>query len=182
MKSMDDLSKEEDWLDMEITELQHRTIKFGKTRLGQEYHEVSKDTGYCSWFLGNYMTSQKPEHKEFIHYLRLRTEMLEMALGSPRGENRPQGSQPLPAAPKPRSKGYAKAKAKAMVTQESGPHYPNVENEEDMEDWARVTAEPNYQVEELQDRMTAMETAMNQIMYQLTQIQIGVSSPVTPNA
>ncbi len=42
--------------------------------------------------------------------------------------------------------------------------------------------EPTGQVEDLQDRVTAMESAMNQIMLQLTQIQIGLSSPVTPNA
>lgn len=187
MKSMDNLDKEEDWLAMDISELQHRTIKFGKSKYGQEYHEVSKDTGYCAWFIGSYLTSHKPEHREFIHYLRLHTEMIEAAIGTPRGQGQHTTESNMSiAATRPRSKGYpkTKAKAKAMSSKESGPQF-QMDSEEDypdMEDWAQVLTEPNDQVAELQDRMTSMETAMNQIMYQLTQIQIGLSSPVTPNA
>ena len=94
--------KEEDTLArlnaMSLQQLQELPICFGKAKIGTPFHEVvHNDPSYCQWFLGLYGDSKDPKHVEFVHYLRLYIERMELENGeSGNEEEKPKGTQGYP--------------------------------------------------------------------------------------
>lgn len=83
-KALRSYSTQEELAVLTLEELRTRTIKFGKTKVGQTYAEVvASDPGYCTWFLGSYGDSKKDSHREFVRFLELHTEHMEEALNIP---------------------------------------------------------------------------------------------------
>lgn len=146
---------------MSFQQLQDRTIQFGKSKRGMPFHEVvHTDPGYCQWFLRSWGDSKKPEHVEFLYYLRLYIEKMEATSGTeeevqtPRPEVlRSQGKLSMP-----------KAKAK------TSPSTAAIEKEEeDLEE--RVM---------MHSRMDQMEHVLSQIVQQLQHLTVQSQSSAYP--
>ncbi len=63
-----------------LEQLQTRTIKVRKTKVGQTYEDVAAMDPACTWFLSNYGDSKKDTHQEFVKFLTLHMEFMEDAL------------------------------------------------------------------------------------------------------
>lgn len=168
-KALRSYSTQEELAVLTLEELRTRTIKFGKTKVGQTYAEVvASDPGYCTWFLGSYGDSKKDSHREFVRFLELHTEHMEEAL------NIPPSSTQLGSSAKSKAKPQEKVETKGY--KETGKQSPSVSSsdlDEDVEDgdWSQVAVSDPRQVGELTNRVNNMEAALSQIMHQLTQMQ-----------
>lgn len=90
-KTLQSFAQKEELEVLTLDELKTRTIKFGKTKVGQTYAEVvAKDPGYCTWFLGTWGDSKKDTHLEFLRFLQLHTEHMEDALNHSQEPSRTQ--------------------------------------------------------------------------------------------
>lgn len=164
-------SKTEELDTLTLEQLRKRTIRFGKTKVGQTYQEVvANDPGYCTWFLGTFGDSTKESHLEFTRFLKLHTEFMEEALNLPSASGAVGTTAKSRAAPKA---GYPSEKEKRGRSS-SPPSSTDPEEVED-EDWSRVAAPENPQLGELHNRVSNMEAALTQIMHQLGQMQLAMT-------
>lgn len=149
---------------MSFQQLQDRTIQFGKSKVGMPFHEVvHTDPGYCQWFLRSWGDSKKPEHVEFLYYLRLYIEKMEATSGTeeevqtPRPEVlRSQGKLSMP-------------KAKAKTSPSTASWEAIEKEEEDLEE--RVM---------MHSRMDQMEHVLSQIVQQLQHLTVQSQSSAYP--
>ena len=73
---------EKDLQKLSFDQLKEMPIRFGSAKSGQSYLTVvTEDPKYCTWFIRQYNSSQKPEHREFLHFLEMWTERQEMERG-----------------------------------------------------------------------------------------------------
>ena len=60
-------------------QLSEMPIRFGQTKRGMTFNTVlTEDPDYCQWFLEKYAGSIKVEHVEFVFFLKLHVERLEL--------------------------------------------------------------------------------------------------------
>eukprot|EP00434_Breviolum_minutum_P032343 symbB.v1.2.028601.t2/scaffold3045.1/size120917/6 len=163
-KKVRDQEKEEDTLArlnaMSMQQLQELPIRFGQAKLGTPFHEVvHNDPGYCQWFLGLYGESKNPKHMEFVHYLRLYIERMELENAeSANEEEKPSGTKEPP-------KGVKLAMPKNKAT-------PSVAS------WQEIEMEEQEERMILQHRMDQMENVLSQIVQQLQHLTVQNQSQV----
>ena len=163
--------KEEDTLArlnaMSMQQLQELPIRFGKAKIGTPFHEVvHNDPGYCQWFLGLYGDSKKPEHMEFVHYLRLYIERMELEnTESATEEEKPSGV--MEPSPKTTFKGTKVPMPKIKGT-------PSVAS------WQEIEMEEQEERMITQHRMDQMETVLSQIVQQLQHLTVQSQSQASP--
>eukprot|EP00434_Breviolum_minutum_P042887 symbB.v1.2.038193.t1/scaffold5827.1/size23306/2 len=167
--------KEEDTLirlnAMSLQQLQELPIRFGKAKYGTPFHEVvHNDPGYCQWFLGLYGDSKDPKHMEFVHYLRLYIERMELEHGeSGNEEEKPKENQGYP------SKDLLKgAKSQGPLTLPKAKATPSVAS------WEEIEMEEQEDRAIMHHRMDQMEHVLSQIVQQLQHLTVQSQSQAAP--
>lgn len=132
---------------MTLEMLQAEKVQFGKAHQGKTYTEVWESApDWIKWFLGHYQDSQNVEHKKVIRFIKLKIEAMESGeAGAP--------SQ-LPVQPKSKA---APKSLTARFKSRPAPH-PDAFPEEPI----------NTEMATMQERMTSLELALNQILVHLT--------------
>ena len=143
-------------MSMSFEEVGQLTIRFGESKLGQQFSEVVKeDQKYCQWFIRKFAESSKPEHREFLHYLNLYVERKELEL-----------NVLDQAVPKSKAKPPTKIKAgMAHGSQSNGPSMIDFDPEE--ESWDQISAQGLIVENQNSQRLDVIEDALSQIMNQL---------------
>lgn len=151
---------------MSFQQLQDMPIRFGQSKRGMPFHEVvHTDPGYCQWFLRSWGDSKKAEHVEFIYYLRLYVERMELVNGLEMEEE----EETKPRSPVTTSREkmpVPKQKAKAAPSTTS---WEAIDQEEDKEERAM-----------LNHRMNHMETVLSQIVQQLQHLTVQSQASAQP--
>lgn len=167
--------KEEDTLTrlnaMSLQQLQELPIRFGKAKVGTPFHEVvHNDPGYCQWFLGLYGDSKDPKHMEFVHYLRLYIERMELEqVESGNEEEKPKENQGYP------SKDLLKgAKSQGPLTLAKAKATPSVAS------WEEIEMEEQEDRAIMHHRMDQMEHVLSQIVQQLQHLTVQSQSQAAP--
>lgn len=169
-KSQDQAEKQVDLEQVSFEDLQNRTIQFGKTKMGQPYHQVMhEDPGYVTWFVKSYGDSQKPSHREFLVYIERYTEIMEA-----KGGLETTAAYPKPETKAKKTQGELPGAPTGSMTPKphKGSHQMIEEDEEDS-DWDAVTSVLDIKAENasIQNRLSQMETVMQHMMQALSQIQ-----------
>ena len=151
---------EKDLQKLSFDQLKEMPIRFGSAKSGQSYLTVvTEDPKYCTWFIRQYNSSQKPEHREFLHFLEMWTERQEMERGlSPKSSP---GQMPLQ--PK------AKAKSGGGPGKSSGRNMM-IDLEED-EAWDAVSLQESQTYDnKMGQRMDQLEQVLMQVVSQMQQL------------
>jgi hypothetical protein len=156
--------------------LKDEVMSFGKSHLGKTYEEMWVcHPDWIRWFTAHYHNSTKLEHRKMIHYIGLKIEESEA--------NEAQSSQ-LPV-PKAKAKSHPKslaAKPKTMAGPSTQPVWnPEIDTEiyEMMSEspWVNET-QTREEIQNIQERMTGLETAMQRMIALMSQGHMMQPQPV----
>ena len=159
-------AQEDRLMSMSFEEVGQLTIRFGESKVGQQFSEVVKeDQKYCQWFIRKFAESSKPEHREFLHYINLYVERKELELN---GLDQ--------AAPKAKAKPPTKTQAgMAHGSQSNGPSMIDLDPED--ETWDQISAQGLITENRNSQRLDVIEDALSQIMNQLQVLTQVTQSP-----
>eukprot|EP00435_Cladocopium_sp_Y103_P004762 s874_g1.t1 len=144
-------------MSMSFEEIGKLTIRFGESKLGQAYKKVvDEDQKYCQWFLRKYAASEKEEHQEFIFYLNMCVERKELEMGMEE-----------PAAPRPKAKGYPKAKSGPAGGSPSIMPTTCIDLETEEDTWDQISTQDVMVEQRNSRRLDMIEDALAQVMGQL---------------
>ena len=159
-------AQEDRLMSMSFEEMGKLTIRFGESKVGQQYSEVvQEDQKYCQWFIRKFAELSKREHREFLHYLNLYVERKELeVIGLDH------------AAPKSQAKPPNKTKAgMAHGSQSNGPSMIDLDPED--ETWDQISAQGMITENRNSQRLDVIEDALSQIMTQLQVLTQVTQSP-----
>lgn len=157
-KAKDRATQKDRLFQMSYSQLEEMTIRFGTAKVGQTFRRVVKeDPSYCQFFLSKYAHSEKPEHQEFVYFLNAWTERQEL-LDDPK-------------VPKT-SKDHGKA---SILTENPS----DSESSDDVEIVSSVHAS-NTKSEELDGRMSRLETVLEHVVTQLQILTSVQHNPMMP--
>ncbi|CAK9030755.1 Retrovirus-related Pol polyprotein from type-1 retrotransposable element R2, partial [Durusdinium trenchii] len=100
--------EEQAFLHLNVEELDHHKIDFGKEKKGQTYLKVVQEDPqprYTALFTSTYKNSTKGPHRKFIHYVSLYTDRLEQQLAEEKTpetqpKNQPKSRRPIMTSPR----------------------------------------------------------------------------------
>ena len=166
--------QEFDFSHLSMDQLETSTIKFGKTHVGKTFnHMWTQEQGWVLWFTQRFSQSSKYDHQMFLFYVDKKVERCELT-----GIAMPTASTAEHAKARAQS-GVAKASAKAKTTQaplvQGAPEgIPQSVWDEEDPDLFEMLPEiepimPVNQVEQLENRISTMESALNRIINYIEQ-------------
>ena len=156
-----------------LADLQNEPVTFGKAHLGKTHEEVWLTApDWTKWFLGHYHGSQNLAHRRMIKFIKLKIEQVESG-----------GVSTPSTVPKAKAKGMAKslaARHKSAALNNQGPVTPG-ETEpiqcDLIEPMPWVPEDRQHEeIQDLQNRLGSLETAMHQIIHLLSQDRLNPST------
>ena len=138
----------EDVEKLTIAHLSEMKIDFGKSKMNKTYEEAFQDLEWTQFIVARYEESDKPEHRRYLQYVKLRLEEAN------------QGQIPVP----PKTKSDLKnVKSAARASTMAKP----VSEQEEEEDWERMSLQTQS---EMESRMNRMEEALAQVISHLQKV------------
>ena len=148
-----ELPRRSTFKEMSLEEMGLTQVAFGKAQMGKTYVEVwESESSWLRWFVKTYESSNKVEHQKLIWYTQLRIERAELEMESAA----PMTSSQMPLMPlSAKAKAHPRSTAQVLLEDTPAPEY-----------WeeTEVNMATNEHVQVLQQRMTNMENAMQEIL------------------
>ena len=141
MKTVEDESK---WT---LEQLAKMPIDFGKAKVNKTYEEAFQDMEWTQFIVSRYEESDKPEHRRFLRYVKLRIESAD------------QDQTPVP--PKVQNV------KKVSKTKSGASHMAPPVDEEEGSDWEQMSLQHQS---EMEGRMNRMEEALAQVISHLQKV------------